>query len=252
MTLDAHDLFWHPSPESLALGTHEVHLWRSTLDLPPSRVETLERTLAADERQRASQFRFPTDRARFIVARGILRALLGRYLGKEPYTLQFTYNAYGKPALAEESERRPLLFNVTHVQGMALYAFTDIGDIGIDIEQITTAVQDYEHIASRFFSPAEMEELHTVPVERRQEAFLNCWTRKEAYIKARGLGLSLVLSQFDVSLTPGAAAKLLATREMGQEASWWSLHELAPGPGYVAALAVKGHPSSIICWRWPE
>lgn len=252
MTSDAHALLWHPSPESIALGNHEVHLWRSKLDLQPSRVQTLEQTLAADERQRASQFRFPTDRARFIVARGVLRSLLGRYLSKEPHTLQFTYNAYGKPALAEESVRGPILFNATHSQGMALYAFTRIGDIGIDLEQMTTKVQDYEHIARRFFSSAEIEELHTVPVERRQEAFLNCWTRKEAYIKARGLGLSLVLSQFDVSLTPGATAKLLATREIGQEASQWSLHDLAPGPGCVAALTVKGHPSSIICWDWPE
>lgn len=251
MTLGVQKFLWHSSTESLVLGCHEVHVWSTKLDLPTSRVQALEQTLAADERQRASRFRFPTDRARFIVARGILRTLLGRYLGREPQTLQFTYNEYGKPALAEESESDSLLFNVTHSQSMALYAFTRIGDIGIDLEQITEG-QDYENIAKRFFSPAEVEELHAVPVKRRKEAFLNCWTRKEAYIKARGLGLSLALSEFDVSLTPGTPAKLLAIREVGQEYSWWSLHALAPGPDYIAALAVKGHPSAIICWQWSE
>jgi 4'-phosphopantetheinyl transferase len=106
-------------------------------------------------------------------------------------------------------------------------------------------------MAERFFSPAEVRMLRAVPAEQQQEAFLNCWTRKEAYIKARGLGLSLDLSLFDVSLIPGAPAALLATREEGQDSSDWSLYALTPGPGYIAALAVKGHPASITCWQWP-
>ena len=252
MTSGVQGFLWRPTSEPPPPGGSEVHIWRARLDLPASRIQTLEVTLAADERRRASQFHFPTDRARFIAARGILRALLGQYLGKEPHTVQFTYNEYGKPALAEESKSTSILFNVTHSRNMALFAFTHIGDIGIDLEQIGTESQDYEHVAARFFSSAEVEELRTVPAERQQEAFLNGWTRKEAYIKARGLGLSLVLSQFDVSLTPGAPAKLLAIREASQEHACWSLHALAPGPDYIAALAVKGHPSVITCWQWPE
>ncbi len=243
---------WLIPPANLLLGPHEAHVWRAWLDLPAPRIQALEQTLTADERGRASRFRFQTDRTRFIVARATLRALLGRYLNREPDTLRFSYSEYGKPALAEEGESDPLLFNVSHSHQMALYAFTRSGDIGIDLEQISTDTRDYQDIARRFFSPAEVQELLSVPAKQRQEAFLNCWTRKEAYIKARGLGLSLILSQFDVSLTPGAPAALLATREKGQEQSAWSLYAIAPGPGYIGALAVKAHPTAITCWQATE
>ncbi len=242
---------WLAPPATLQVERAEAHVWRARLDLPGSRIQALKQTLTVEERARAGRFRFATDRTRFIASRGTLRAMLGHYLGRAPGAIRFAYNAYGKPILVEEPEDDPIQFNVSHSQDLALYAFTPTGDIGIDLEQITKEVKDYEQIARRFFSAAEVKALLSVPVEQRQEAFLNCWTRKEAYVKARGLGLSLVLNQFDVSLMPGEPAKLLATRETGQEASAWALHALAASPGSIAALAVQSTVSTIRCWQWP-
>ena len=134
---------------------------------------------------------------------------------------------------------------------MALYAITRSRAIGIDLEHIRTDVA-CEPIAERFFSPYEVSMLRTVPTHMRPEAFFSCWTRKEAYLKARGMGLSLALSQFDVTVAPGESAALLSTREEDQDISRWSLRDLSPGFGYVAALAVEGHLSLLQCWQWPE
>ncbi|TMC18669.1 MAG: 4'-phosphopantetheinyl transferase superfamily protein, partial [Chloroflexi bacterium] len=122
-------------------------------------------------------------------------------------------------------------------------------NIGVDIEYMRMDIE-CEQIAVRFFSPSEVNMLLAVPKGVQHEAFFNCWTRKEAYIKGRGLGLSLDLNQFDVSLTPGEPAAILNIREEGQDVSRWSLHALSPGPGYKAALAIEGHPSNIKCWQW--
>jgi 4'-phosphopantetheinyl transferase len=252
MLMDKENAGWLAPSAIPKLCRDEIHIWRARLDLSLPRIQELKQILSVDEQARANQYRFPIGRTRFIAARGILRTLLGSYLGREPRTLQFTYNEYGKPALLGESESDPILFNLTHSQSMAIYAFTYLGDIGVDLELMAADVKNYDAIANRYFSPAEMEELQSVPAERRQKAFLNCWTRKEAYIKARGLGLSLSLNQFDVSLAPGTPGALLATREPGQDHSQWSIHALAPGLHAIAAIAVKGHPSTITCWQWPE
>jgi 4'-phosphopantetheinyl transferase len=223
-------------------------VWRAMLDPSLSRVATLEQTLAADERTRAGQFHFERDRMRFIVARGLLRAILGRYLNRDPRALRFGSNPYGKPSLAAESGGDATLsFNVTHAGGMALYAVTRNRAIGIDLEDIRMDVE-CDSIAEHFFSPLERRMLRAVPPAQRPEAFFHCWTRKEAYIKARGMGLSLALDHFDVSVTPGEPAALLETREEGQDSSRWSLHDLPVGEGYVAALAVEGDPE-LLLWE---
>lgn len=249
--MDAPESEWNSPPESLILEDDEVHVWRATLDLPPTDVQALEQILAPDERIRANKFHFLKDRNHFIVARGVLRAILGRYLSRDPRMLQFCYSQYGKPALTTEACSGPLYFNVSHSHGMALYAFSGNLNNGVDIEYIRTDIE-CEQIAGRFFSPHEVRMLLAVPKKVQQEAFFNCWTRKEAYIKARGLGLSLDLNQFDVSLIPGEPAAILNIREEGQDVSRWSLHALSPAPGYKAALAVEGHPSSIKCWQWTK
>ena len=249
--MDAPEFEWTSPPEPLILEGDEVHVWRATLDLPPSDLQALEQILAPDERTRANKFHFLKDRTHFIVARGVLRDILGRYLSTDPSTLQFCYSQYGKPALTTEASSDPLFFNVSHSHGMALYAISRNRNIGVDVEYVRTDIE-CEQIAGRFFSPHEVRMLLAVPKQVQREAFFNCWTRKEAYIKARGLGLSLDLNQFDVSLTPGEPATILNIREEGQEVSRWTLHALFPAPGYKAALAVEGHPRSIKCWQWRE
>jgi 4'-phosphopantetheinyl transferase len=215
-----------------------------------AQVEALAQTLAADERARAQRFWAARDRAHYIVARGLLRAILARYLDEQPDRLRFCYSPYGKPALAEEQAADALRFNVSHAHGMALYALTRGREIGIDLERIRADMRG-EDIAARFFAPQEVGLLQALPAHRRHEAFFMLWTRKEAYVKARGDGLSLDLTRFDVSRAIVEPAVRVASDAERHDLRRWSLHDLAPGPDYVAALAVEGHGWQLRCWQWP-
>jgi 4'-phosphopantetheinyl transferase len=235
----------------LVLGCDDVHVWRATLDQTPSQIQSFLHTLAADEQARAERFYFERDREHFIVARGLLRTILGRYLNREPGGLSFYYSSHGKPALAGESDGDAIRFSISHSHGVALYAVTRGREVGIDLERIRFDVAIAE-IAERLFSRREVAMLRKLPTEVQHQAFFHCWTRKEAYIKARGEGLSLPLDQFEMSLAPGEPAALLGTRPDPSEASRWSLHELTLAPGYVAALAVERHGWRLTCWQWPD
>ena len=240
---------WDIPPKKLILSSNAVHVWRASLHVSASYLCTLEGTLTADERARAEQFYFQKHREHFIAGRGLLRNILSRYLEKEPDQLRFCYNAYGKPTLTEEADAERLCFNLSHSHGIALYALTRGREIGVDIEYFRPDVEA-EKLAERFFSPRETAALRALPKHLRKEGFFNCWTRKEAYIKAEGKGMSIPLNAFDVSLTPGKPAALLRTQNHPQETSRWSLQALDPAPGYAAALAVKGHDWKLKCWQW--
>jgi 4'-phosphopantetheinyl transferase len=229
----------------------EVHVWWAALDLTlkTSCRDRLWATLSADERTRAERFRFSEDRMRFVSARGILRILLGRYLDVEPQRLRFCYNEHGKPALAPEFDRSDLQFNVSHSDSVALYAVAWGRRVGVDVERIRTDVS-IEAIAQRFFSPQERAALGALPAGLRREAFYSGWTRKEAFLKARGEGLSLPLDQFDVSLLPGEPAALLYVAGDQEETSRWSFLELTAPPGYAATLAVEGRDLTLRIERW--
>ncbi len=242
---------WSSPPRTLILGSDEVHVWRAVLDLKASGVQSLQQTLSEDERARAERFHFQKDRERFTVGRGMLRVILGRYLNKEPGQLRFYYGRHGKPSLARESGDDELRFNMSHSYGLALFAITQGREIGVDLEPIRTDLP-HEEIAERFFTPREVAALRVLSASVQPQAFFNCWTRKEAYIKARGEGLTVRLDQFDVSLAPGEPAALLYNSRDLQEVCRWSLQELVPWPGYVAALAVEGAGWRLKCWQWPE
>lgn len=232
------------------LKSDEVHVWHSNLDLPTLHLDALLQTLAPDERTRAGRFHFLEDRQHFIAARGILRAILSRYLGVEPARLRFCYGEYGKPNLAEEFSGAGLRFNISHSNGLALFAVTQNREIGIDVEWVRSDIEA-DNIASRFFSTLEVATLRSLPAHIQQVAFFNCWTRKEAYIKARGEGLSMPLDKFDVTLAPGEPAALLRTRGEPMEADRWSLRELFLGEGYAAAVAAQGKDWKLKCRQWP-
>jgi 4'-phosphopantetheinyl transferase len=242
---------WRSPPETLVLGCDEVHVWRATLDQPASQIQNFRQKLAADEQARAQRFYFERDREHFIVARGVLRAIVGGYLKRAPEGLSFCYSSHGKPALSGESAGDAIRFNVSHSHGVALYAVTRGREVGIDVERIRSNLAVAE-IAERFFSRREVAMLRALPTEAQREAFFRCWTRKEACLKARGEGLSLPLDQIDVSLAPGKPDAVPGTQPDSSEASRWSLQELAPAPGYVAALAVEGHGWRLACWQWPN
>jgi 4'-phosphopantetheinyl transferase len=241
---------WPNPPSALHLGKADVHVWRASLIQSEEKLALFATLLSHDEQQRANRFIFERDRQRFITARGVLRVLLGRYLELSPETLQFSYSEHGKPQLAFPANR-DIRFNVSHSHELALYAFARSREIGVDVEHINEH-RSTQAIAERFFSEREVETFLSVPRDQRVEAFFNCWSRKEAYIKGRGQGLSFSLRRFDVSLVPGSAAQLLDCREPGNESTpKWSLKEINARPGYAAALAVEGEASwQLSCWQW--
>jgi 4'-phosphopantetheinyl transferase len=218
------------------LNAREVHFWRANLDDHQS--ESFRPLLSADEISRADRFHFDKDRNHYIVARGLLRKLLASYLNTAAAELNFSYAQKGKPFL-DKGRHGGINFNVAHSHGLAVYAFSIKRELGVDVEFIR---EDFggEEIATRFFSSGENEMLSIVSDDLKNEAFFNCWTRKEAYIKARGEGLSMPLDQFEVSLAPGEAAALLRNHKEPDETKRWSMHSLEMPDGYVAALVAEG------------
>ncbi len=242
---------WTAAPADLRLREGELHVWRVSLSVAEAKIGLFRAMLSADEQDRARRFFFERDRSAFVVTRGVLRILLGRYLGWPPDGLRFRHGPEGKPALTERSGGNLLDFNVSHSHGMALLAMARGRAVGVDVEKIRPGVAT-EDIAARFFAPREVAMLCAVPVPLRVGAFFTCWTRKEAYIKATGKGLSLPLDGFVVSVAPGEPAAILETRPDAAEASRWHLTALALGVGYVGAVAVAGARPEIKCWDWTE
>jgi 4'-phosphopantetheinyl transferase len=218
------------------LGNNSVQVWLIEFARFSSEEEIWKTRLIAEEQERASRYRFAWDRKQYAVTRGCLRWLLGLYLGVEPLSIEIRYAEHGKPYLA--APYGDLQFNVSHSDGLALLAFGRGEMLGVDVELVREDVE-VDEIAKRFFSPAEQAALARLPAEQRRQAFFRCWTRKEAFIKAIGEGLSLPLHQFDVSVDPEQPATLLATRPVSTEAVQWSLHDLVVPRGYAAALAVR-------------
>lgn len=241
---------WQP-PTDLTLATDEVHLWLASLEQPPACVDAFLATLAPDEQKRAARFVFAKDRRSFTVARGILRALLGRYLQTPPASLSFTYNSYGKPALLEPAVQPALCFNLSHSHQMALFAFAYECELGVDIEYMRDLERDdYLLMADSHFSPGEYATLSALPESQRKAAFFRCWSRKEAYIKARGMGISIPLDSFDVSCAPGEPAALLASREAPHTVTSWELSTPTVPSDYAAALIVTRPPRRIRAYQW--
>lgn len=231
----------------LKLPEDEVQLWRVDLDAIAGDENRWQKLLSGDERTRAARFHFARDRQRFAAGRAWLRIILASYLSADPAALGFIYSAKEKPSLAPPHAEYGLSFNLSHSGGIALLAFARGREIGIDVEQLRSDF-DLEAIARRFFSAQEQSHIFALPPEHRAMAFFRCWTRKEAYIKATGDGLSLPLSQFDVSIAAGETDALLATRPDASEAARWRLREVPAGTGFVAALCMEGRQSNLSSW----
>jgi 4'-phosphopantetheinyl transferase len=218
-----------------------VHLWYADLDPPPAVVASLRPLLSPDELERAARFRFEKHRRRYVVRRGQLRRLLGSYLGRPAGDLVFDYGERGKPAVAGEGDKPPherLEFNLSDSEDLTVYAVAHGAEIGVDVE-ILRPMPDALSISESFFSAPERETLRAVPEERRAEAFFNCWTRKEAYLKAIGEGLSEPLDSFVVTLAPGDPPRFLDFFKVEGEVAAWSLYHLRPTGNSIAALALR-------------
>jgi 4'-phosphopantetheinyl transferase len=238
---------WSQTPANLTLVDDEVHVWRASLDVPSFKLQQFQKCLAENELSRANRFVFEKDRNHYVAARGQLRHILSFYLPQKPETFQFEYTSHGKPSLVGD---HGLNFNLSHSGKLVLYAITRRRELGIDIELMRPDFSGID-IAEHYFSKNEVAVFQRLPENLRPDAFFTCWTRKEAYIKAIGEGLSCPLYTFDVAFAPSEAPMLLANRTKPDEISRWSMHDFAAGDGYKAALCVEGFNLRVSCWQFP-
>ena len=223
----------------------EVHIWKLSLDRPQAAIDNDWLVMSSDEAARAGRFVFPEHRDRYIACRASLRRLLAQYLQTSPGHLAFRYNDFGKPELSTPLDGSRLRFNVSHCDNWALVAVALKQRVGIDIERLRQ-FDDLENVANGCFSNLELRELLSLPKLQRTEAFFNCWTRKEAFIKAWGDGISHPLSDFDVTLLPKSPARLLRIGGQRTSPTEWSLIAWQPVPDYVAAMAIDESAIRVI------
>ena len=237
---------WLTPPSDMNFGSDQTDVWRVFLDVPPDSVRWTTSILSADEIKRASRFHFEKDHHRFILSHASLRDILSRYLYQSPEDIQMVIGKHGKPAVLSKTQ---LDFNLSHSGNYALIAITKGRKVGVDVEKHRHDME-HEKIAHRFFSAKEIADWNALPNEDKIIGFFNCWTRKEAYIKAHGLGLLLPLDSFDVSLTPNEPAVLHATRPNKNEASQWTLLSLDVDEQHAGAVAVDGLDLDFRFWDW--
>jgi 4'-phosphopantetheinyl transferase len=234
------EILFDPPPEKVELTNGGIHIFCASLDPPLSHLEQLAETLSKDERQRAARFHFERDKNRFVTGRGILREILGWLLGAEPNGLVFSRGVHGKPRLAKPAAGSFLHFNLAHCDSLAVYAVARANEVGIDLERIRP-VCETEEIAAHCFSERERAQWLSLPGESRAEAFFNCWTRKEALLKATGEGIGGKMDQIEAFFAgdlPGETP--------------WLLRSLVPALDYTAAVAAECHKARVNCWKWRE
>jgi 4'-phosphopantetheinyl transferase len=231
------------------LGQAEVHLWVVPLIISAEKSSYFKSILSPDEQERAGCFRKSRDAQRYVAARGSLRSLLGKYLRIEPDRLQFAYNAFGKPHIVGEEPLTSMKFSVSHSDDLALFGFARGHELGVDVERIRPEIE-VEDLAARYFSPNEFEKLRSLPADQQREAFYCGWTRKEAYLKARGEGLSFPLDRIEVSLTPDEPAMIRKVSGDPDVSRRWIVQHLSPAPRYVGAAAVEGRDIAFRSYRY--
>ena len=208
------------------------------LDSGPDQLQFANNTLSHDERARADRFVFERDRNRFIVARGELRRLLGKRMQMPPEDIEFRYGPHGKPEIQTGLSKDDLRFNVSHCEDVVIYAFGYGRHIGIDIEAIRH-LPDADDVAARCFSAREIKAYRALDSSEKQSGFFNCWTRKEAFVKAVGDGLGYRLGDFDVSFVPGEPARILRVGTATGDTCGWKLRNIGLVPGFAAALVIE-------------
>ena len=226
-----------------------LHVWRILLRQSEDVARALEKHLAMDELRRADRYRHERDRTRYVVAHGVLRELLADYTAQTPRNISFGHTVAGKPFLIDDKGEQRLRFNLSHSGEWAIVGLALSTDVGIDIEQIDSDVS-VEAVAERFFSRSEFEALREVPSEQRTVAFFTAWTRKEAYLKARGEGIADRLSSFSVSVDPEQIPILLTDSIDAYATLHWRIYDLDTAPGYAAAIAAEGVTHRLRTMRW--
>ncbi|WP_299767290.1 4'-phosphopantetheinyl transferase superfamily protein [uncultured Dokdonia sp.] len=234
------------SNKDLSLPSDQLHLWSVCKNMHEDRISTYWDILNATERERALKFRFQKDRSCFIIARGVLRMLLGNYLGIAPAHIEFQFGPNGKPYVIHSND---IKFNISHSGDTIILGFIKKHRIGVDVEYTKREV-DVKKIAEHFFSEEEVRSLFALDQDYHTQAFYNCWTRKEAFIKAVGSGLAFPLDQFVVSLESTKEATLIDTKWDKEEKEKWMLHAIEPRKDYIGAVSVKGNVAGITSWSY--
>ncbi|MFO0878583.1 MAG: 4'-phosphopantetheinyl transferase superfamily protein [Gemmataceae bacterium] len=225
----------------------EVHVWSVSLARSGEELVHLREILSQDERDRACRYLHQPSRQQFIAARAFLRLILGRYLGVEPSRVMFQHSNTGKPILCGGG----IHFNISHSHQLALIGITRLGEIGVDVEHVRS-VTTFLDMAERYFTPGESAALKRLPPGAREQAFYHIWTRKEAFLKAIGLGLSHGLERFEVSVPPDDPARILHIDGDRSAGARWSMTCLEPLPGYVGAIAIESHQSPVRLTHYEE
>jgi 4'-phosphopantetheinyl transferase len=224
----------------------DVHVWHAPVNIPPAAIEDAQRLLSPDERARANRFRFDRDRVRYVATRAILRRLLAHYTDRPPQDLAFDVSPHGKPALRGADW---LKFNVAHSHELALFAFARLRSIGIDVEW-NRHLDDLLAVARSFCSPVEYATLCGLPADLRLAAFYRCWTRKEAYVKARGEGFSLDPRNFSVTPLREQGGHVAIEADRLEEGRRWRLEDVRTSAGYSAAFAVEDGFNEVHHFEW--
>jgi len=246
MTLPTTSSGWRPAPPDPVLAEGDVHVWAISLESGPGALQRHFETIAPDERERAARFIFDVHRHRYVTCRGTVRRVLAGYLRVRAEDLVFVVSPLGKPALASLFSDSGIHFNVSHSENMALVAVTRIGPVGVDVE-LVRQVKEMDHLVKRFFSLRENERFQKLAEAEKPSAFFNLWTRKEALLKATGVGITK-LSTVEVSFLPGEDARVLAFEGDPEKARQWQLEDCAPAPGYAGAVAIRAPGMNVRCW----
>ncbi len=236
---------WAVTCEPPKLKSSEVHIWRFDLSEFVNTVSEMRQILSADECARADRFHFEKDRTRFVIRRGVLRKLLSKYVSIEPADLRFAHNNFDKPAL-EGDER--IVFNASSSQDVGIVGIAHNAKLGMDVEFVDTTFPHME-IAKRYFSDDEVRALQALPSELRTTVFFDCWTKKEAYVKAIGDGMSLTLPTLTISCE---GSEVFSVTARSEEMSGWSFESFFVEENSIASIAVEGEPTELHYFKWAE
>lgn len=237
---------WQIVTNAPRIASGDVHIWRYRLELLAERVVEAESLLSADELARADRFHFPIHRHRYVAGRSKLRKLLGSYLQVAPASVRFAYSEFGKPVINQAQNSGAINFNVSHSEDICVVAVSHVQPLGIDVERIRSDFGG-EEVARANFASAEVRELLSLPPDIRPQGFFNCWTRKEAYVKALGAGLQIPLDSFEVSLRPEDPPRFLRVAE-----AEWHLLSFCGADGFQAAAAYRGPEARVHFYEFRE
>ena len=239
---------WKIAPDGLEISADHVDVWLASTDPGERQIREYKALLSPAELARMEKFRVEFKYREYIVTRGLLRRVMTKMTGLDVTGIDFDYGEHGKPSFPVCAESGSAAFNVSHSHGLALVALTLGGRLGVDLERIRPKAE-WRSLAEHYFSAAEIQALNGYPGESGLKAFFTCWTRKEAFVKALGAGVSYGLKEFDVSIDPDEADAALTIRSEDEDAARWLIKKLPVPASHVAALALDRPVCNIRLWR---